>query len=84
MKLQLARKHLSGRLFGRRWNLCWVHTDPLTSHSGYPKSWPWWRLLSIWHCYLNMDPTHGSRWWVYTRWGSPYLDVWTAARSKAT
>lgn len=48
-------------------------------HDECPKIWPWWRVFAFYFAgnakMRYAAPTTGSRLWIYTRWGSGYIDL---------
>ena len=50
-----------------------------------PSYWRWWRLcsLSLVDCSPRDNPTTHSRVWIYTRWGSLFIDLTIDRREAA-
>lgn len=52
-------------------------------HPAAPRSWPWWMLCKVDLVALRaVSPSSGSRLWVYSRWGSGFIDVYVDRRAE--
>jgi hypothetical protein len=54
--------------------LNWTHGWKSTGHG--PRSWPWWRMISIkvYDCGVQ-KPSTTTRIWYYTRWVCGHFDL---------